>query len=109
MNVYLNAVPRFYIFFQEFEKAFKTLERNKAIGCDGLNGNININVYDSIKVFLFKIFKASLEEAVFSEKLKLAKVIPVFKKGDKQNVENYRPIAILLVFSKVLERAWHFS
>ena len=30
--------------FQEFEKAFKTLKRNKAIGCDGLNGNSIIDV-----------------------------------------------------------------
>ena len=62
-----------------------------------------MDVYDSIKVILFKIFKASLDEAVFPEKLKIAKVIPVFKKGDKENVENYRPISILPVFSKVLE------
>ena len=61
--------------FQEFENAFKTLKRNKAIGYDGLSGNI-MNVYDSITVF--KIFKASLEEAVFPENLKIAKVIPAF-------------------------------
>ena len=30
--------------FQEFEKAFKTLKQNKAIGCDGLTGNIIMNV-----------------------------------------------------------------
>ena len=90
--------------FQEFKKAFETLKRNKAISCDGLNGNIIIDVYDSIKVILFKIFKASFEEAIFPKKLKIAKVIPVFKKGDKENVENYRPISILLVFSKVLKR-----
>ena len=58
--------------FQEFEKAFKTLKRNKATGCDALNGNIIIDVYGSIKVILFKIFKASLKEAVFPEKLKIA-------------------------------------
>ena len=74
--------------FQEFEKALKTLKQNKAIGC-GLNGNIIIDVYDSTKFILFKIFKASLEEAVFPEKLEIAKVVPVFKKGDKENVENY--------------------
>ena len=43
--------------FQEFEKAFKTLKRNKVIGCDDLNGNIIIDVYDSLKAILFKIFK----------------------------------------------------
>ena len=90
--------------FQEFEKAFKTFKRNKVTVYDGLSGNIIIDVYDSIKVVLFKIFKASLEEAIFPEKLKIAKVIPAFKKGDKENVENYRPISILPVFSKVLER-----
>ena len=63
-----------------------------------------MDVYDSIKVILFKIFKASLEEAVFPEKLKIAKVIPVYKKGDKENIENYRPISILPVFPKALER-----
>ena len=80
--------------FQEFEKAFKTLKRNKAIGCDGLNGNIIIDVYDSIKAIHFKMFKASFEEAIF----------PVFKKGDKENVEKYRQISILPVFSKVPKR-----
>ena len=48
--------------FQEFEKSFSILKRNKAIGCDGLNGNIIIGVYDFIKFILFKNFKASLEE-----------------------------------------------
>ena len=89
--------------FQKFKKAFKTLKRNKAIGCDGLNYNIIIDVYDSIKVILFKNFKASFEEAIFPEKLKIAKVILVFKKSDRENVENYRPISILPVLSKVLE------
>ena len=89
--------------FQEFEKALKTLKRNKAIGYDGLRGNIIKDVFDSIKVILFKIFKACLEEAVFPEKLKIAKVVPVFKKDDKENIENYLPISILPVFSKVLE------
>ena len=84
--------------FQELEKAFKTLKRNKAICYDGLSGNIIMDVYGSIKVILFKMFKASLEEAVFPVKLKIAKVIPVFKKGGKQNIENYRPVSILPVF-----------
>ena len=68
------------LFFQKFEKAFKALKRNKAIGCYGLNGNIIFDVYNSIMVILFKIFKASLEEVVFPEKLNIAKVIPIFKK-----------------------------
>ena len=49
-----------------------------------------MDVYDSIKVILFKIFKASLEEAVFPKKLKIAKVIPFFIKQDNENIENYQ-------------------
>ena len=64
--------------FQEFEKALKTFKRNKAIGYDDLSGDIIMDVYDSIKVILFKIFKASLVEAFFPKKFKIAKVIPVF-------------------------------
>ena len=59
------------ISFQEFEKAFKTLKRNKAIG------------YDFIKVIFSKTFKVSFEEAVFPEKLKITKITPAFKTGDK--------------------------
>ena len=64
--------------FQELEKAFKMLKQNKAIGYDGLSGSIIMDVYDSVKVILFKNFNASLEQVVFPEKLKIAKVIPVF-------------------------------
>ena len=69
--------------FQEFKKVFKMLKQNKAIGCDGLSDAIIIDIYDSIKVILFKVSKASLKEAVFLEKLKIGKVIPVFKNGEK--------------------------
>ena len=90
--------------FQELKKAFKTLKQNKSIGYDGLGDNIIMDVYDSTKVILFEIFNTSLEEAAFPEKLIIAKVVPLFKKGDKENLKNYQPISILPVFSKVLER-----
>ena len=43
----------------------------------------------TLKVIRFNIFEAFLKEAVFPEKLKIAEVIPVFKKSEKENVENY--------------------
>ena len=56
--------------FQEFKIAFKTLQRNNAIGYDGLSSDIFMGIYDPIMVILFKICKASLEEGVFPQKLK---------------------------------------
>lgn len=43
------------------------------------------------------------EEAYFPDELKLAKIIPVYKKGDKEDHNNYRPIAILPAISKIFE------
>ena len=41
---------------------------------------------------------------IFPERLKLANVIPVFKKGDSKLINSYRPISLLPVISKVLEK-----
>ena len=42
---------------------------------------------------------------IFPSKLKLAKVTPVFKKGSRQDKDNYRPISVLSIFSKIFEKA----
>jgi len=39
--------------------------------------------------------------------MKKAKIKPLFKKGDRQDIKNYRPISILSVFSKPLEKLMH--
>jgi hypothetical protein len=41
---------------------------------------------------------------VFPDLFKVARVKPLHKKGDTYNIQNYRPISILLVFSKILEK-----
>ena len=90
--------------FKEFETAFNSLKRNKAMGTDGINGNVIIDVYDTIKDILFRVFKASIQQGIFPNDLKIAKVTPLFKSGDQTDVSNYRPISILPVFSNFLER-----
>ena len=48
------------------------------------------------------ICNASFDEGIFPEKIKL--VIPSHKKGPNNDVNNYRPISLLSVFSKILEK-----
>ncbi|XP_065640435.1 uncharacterized protein LOC136073028 [Hydra vulgaris] len=93
--------------YNEFEIAFKSLKRNKEIGPDDINGNIVIDSFNEIKDILFKVFKvfkASITQGSFPNSLKIAKVTPIFKTGDHTNITNYRPISVLPVFSKILER-----
>ena len=43
--------------------------------------------------------------SIFPSKLKLAKLTPLFKKGSRQDKDNYRPISVLSIFSKIFEKA----
>ena len=87
----------------EFETAFKSLKHTEAAGIDAINSNIVLDTY-GIKDILFLIFKISLQQGTFPNKLKIAKVAPLFKLGDAGNVNSYRPISVLQVFLKILER-----
>ena len=49
----------------------------------------------------------SINQGVFSENMKFAFVILVFKSNDEYLLINYRPISVLLCFSKILERIMH--
>ena len=53
---------------------------------------------------LTKIINKSISQGIFPSELKLARVIPIFKSNDKQNISNYRPISIMTFFSKVFEK-----
>ena len=53
------------------------------------------------------MFELSLEKGIFPDDLKIARVTPVFKGGDRSKLGNYRPISVLSCFSKILERIMH--
>jgi hypothetical protein len=46
----------------------------------------------------------SISTGVYPSKLKMAKIIPIFKNGDKLDVNNYRPIYLLSNFNKIFEK-----
>ena len=50
------------------------------------------------------ICNVSFRTGVFPDKMKIAKVVPLFKSGDKYMCNNYRPISLLPQFSKVLDK-----
>ena len=59
---------------------------------------------ETLYVPLSLIINKSVKEGIFPEKLKIAKVTPVFKNnGDKHDIINYRPISVLPIFDKIFE------
>lgn len=60
--------------------------------------------FEELKTQLSYIFLALLREGDFPEEMKFAKVSPILKEGNNLSTENYRPISVLLVLSKVLEK-----
>lgn len=53
---------------------------------------------------LITIYNKSLKEGIFPTQFKVAIVKPIFKKGNRQYLGNYRPISIITIFAKVLEK-----
>ena len=53
---------------------------------------------------LVNIFNLSISTGVYPDRLKIAKVIPIFKKGKHSSVNNYRPISILSSINKIFEK-----
>ena len=53
---------------------------------------------------LAALINSSFREGVFPRELKKARVVPIYKTGDKSLINNYRPISILSFYSKVFEK-----
>ena len=87
--------------------AIKQLKNGKAAGPDKMPTKIVKDVGYLVSKPLLMIFNSSLEKGVFADVWKLARVTPIFKSGSKKDVNNYRPISVISIFSKMLERIVH--
>ena len=72
--------------------------------CSDINMFLIKKISIEISPILSYLFNRVFSEGVFPNILKIAKVIPLFKKSDKSKPENYRPISLLPQFSKILEQ-----
>jgi len=91
----------------EINKIIMSFDNKYSTGYD----EIPMPVIKKTKQFLIKplvhLINSSFVSGIFPDKLKVSKVRPLFKKGDKSKMSNYRPLALLPVFSKIYERAMY--
>ena len=80
------------------------LKPGKSLGPNSIPMRILKNL---ISTPLSHIINESFQSGIFPEKMKLAMVIPLFKKGCSLTVSNYKPISLLSVFSKISEKVMY--
>ena len=91
----------------EVSSIFHSLKNSKCEGVDGLSMFPIKETFDLLAVPLSHICNLSFERGVFPDKLKIAKILPVFKSDDPSLFSNYRPISILPCLSKVFEKLFY--
>ena len=106
---YLSENSETSLFFtptseNEILKIVHSLESRKSCGYDEISANLLKRIIFYIISPLTYIFNLSFTSGIFPDAMKIAKVIPVFKKDDPALVKNYRPISLLPVLSKILEK-----
>ena len=88
----------------EITSLIRKLNPNKATGSDGISGQMLLLCDDTVALPLQIIFQNILAKSSFPDMWKLADVTPIFKKGDKQLIKNYRPISLLPICGKIFEK-----
>ena len=80
------------------------LKTKTSKGHDHISTKIVKHSIDHITLPLTHIINQSLTTGIVPQQMKTARVIPIFKSGNKNTFSNYRPISILPAFSKILEK-----
>ena len=80
------------------------LKPKNSCGHDGLSSKLVKDLKNEIALHLSIMINTSIESGHVPGTMKLAKVIPIYKSKDKQMLNNYRPISLLPIFSKIIEK-----
>ena len=89
---------------EQIKKVIDTLKPKMSFGHDDIPTKIVKIASEHILRPLTHIINRSLDSGVVPGQLKMAKVIPIFKAGDPEQLQNYRPVSLLPAFAKIYEK-----
>ena len=92
---------------EEINRILKSLNVKKATGPDGIAPKFVKMSANIIDCHLTNIINNDITQNHYSENAKTASVRPIFKKDDRTEIKNYRPVSLLNCFSKIYERYLH--
>ena len=106
-TIYKNSFALTPTDLEEVTRITTSLQNKNSYGHDGIPINIVKASIVNICKPLSAIINSSMSEGCFPDLLKIARVCPIFKAGDKSDVANYHPISILTSFSKIFEKVMY--
>lgn len=92
---------------KEITKIISSLNEKKAAGDDEIKPKFLKICNPHLSKQLTHIINLSFTTGIVPEKLKIAKVIPIYKKNDHTDPNNYRPISLLSIINKIMEKLMH--
>ena len=101
---YDNVTEDFDISTESVRKLLSKLDRNKAQGPDGIHPYILAEAAQELAEPITILFKKSLSSGKLPNDWKSANVSPIFKKGSKSAVNNYRPVSLTCILCKLMEK-----
>lgn len=91
----------------EVEDIIHGMNNKKSVGLDEVPIRLLKACCSDVSPYLSEIINISVTQGIFPTFLKKSKTVPVFKKGNKEDVQNYRPITVVSPISKVIEKAMY--
>ena len=92
---------------KEIEKLINNLSLASAIGNDGISPRVLKSAVKPLSILISELFNKSIISGIFPDDLKVARVSPTHKSGDRTDPGNYQLISVLPTISKLFERMAH--
>ena len=103
-NEHDNKIVSIVTSEKEVLELIENVDISKATGPDGISPRLLKAAGSSITPSLTRLFNLCLSKQKVPDLWKKANVIPIHKKGDRDNLQNYRPVSILPITSKLFEK-----
>ena len=88
----------------EIENIIQRRPNKTSHGHDNISNTLPKQLSPSISFALSIVFNQSIDQGIFPSAMKKVEVIPLYKGKDQDQIVNYRPISLLIMISKVLEK-----